>query len=67
MHLAGSALASSQVLWLNNLKNLIQNNIIMIIKGLKTSTGRIQPVGYLQVRLRMSIGAGDKLVLRSAA
>lgn len=58
MHLAG--LASSQVLWLNNLKNLIQNNIIIIIKEVKTPTGRIQPVGYLQVQLRMSTGAGDK-------
>lgn len=58
MHLAG--LASSQVLWLNNLKNLIQNNIIIIIKEVKTPTGQIQPVGYLQVQLRMSTGAGDK-------
>ena len=66
MHLAD--LTSSQVLRLNTLKNLIQNNIkFIIIKGLKTPTAQIQSVGYSQVRLRMSIGAGDKLVLRSAA
>ena len=66
MHLAG--LTSSQVLRLNNLKNLSQNNVKFIIKkGLKTPTGQIQPVGYLQVWLRKSIGAGDKLVLRTAA
>ena len=47
------------------LKNLIQNYIIITIKGLKTPNCWIQPVGYLQVWLRKSIGAGDKLVLRS--
>lgn len=66
MHLAG--LTSSQVLRLNTLKILIQNNVkFIIIKGLKTPTAQIQLVGYLQVQLRMSIGAGDKLVLRGAA
>ena len=49
------------------LKNLIQNYIIITIKGLKIPNCWIQPVGYLQIWLRKSIGAGDKLVLRSAA
>lgn len=62
-------LASSQVLPLNNklFEKFNTKCIIIIIKGLKTPTGRIQPVSYLQVQLRTSIGAGDKLVLRSAA
>ena len=62
-------LASSQVLPLNNklFEKFNTKCIIIIIKGLKTPTGRIQPVSYLQVQLRTSIGAGDKLVLRSVA